>query len=122
MSDDEPKSYNTDWLANCAYGYGYGYTREQALALMSEYVRADEGEVTVDLFEHTGNVTTSAFNISFEGDVVTHERVTIEIDDEWRRFRDAAVTATGLGQRYTDRAETVEDDNTVTKHGDPDDV
>jgi hypothetical protein len=115
MSDeetDEPKGYDTDWLANCPYGYGYGYTREQALAVMSEYVRCDEGDTfEVDLFEHTGNVKQSAFNITFEGEVVSHERVTIEVDREWQRFRDAAVTAIGVGARYAERAESVGDDD-----------
>ena len=108
-TDDEPAGYDTDWLATCAYGYGYGYTKEQALIVMSEYVRADNGEIDVDLFEHTGNVEQTAFNIRFEGEVLTRECVTIEIDDEWRKFRDAAVTARGLAQRYTDTAEVVDD-------------
>jgi hypothetical protein len=76
---------------------------------MSEYVRIEDGEFEVDFFEHTGNVELSALKLRFEGEVVTHERVTIEADEEWERFRSAAVTAKGNGQRYAVQAEPVDD-------------
>lgn len=113
MTDNErPPKSETDWLANSPYGFGYGYTKAQALREMAEFVRCDDGEeFTVDLFEHTGNVEMSMGSVRFKGEMVAHERLTIEADDEWNRFRAATITAKGNGEHYAEQSEAVDDDN-----------
>lgn len=99
----------TDWLANCNRGYGVGYTREQALAEMVKHIHPKEDEeVTIDLFEHTGNFTVSALSVQFEGDVHTHQRV--EVDGEY--LKDIGERALGVESRVSNvlmDAEEIED-------------
>ncbi|NPB73692.1 hypothetical protein G7L60_24465, partial [Shigella sonnei] len=65
MSDRDIPESETDWLANCAYGYGFGYTRSQALMEMMKHVHREE-DLTVVLTEHRGDVFVGPTGARFE--------------------------------------------------------
>jgi len=106
-SSEERKGYETDWVADCAYGYGYGYTKEQALEEMAKHVRSSDGEIEVVLIEHVGNVTTSLSGIEVD-EFVSGEKVTLPSDD-LEELKHLAIESGGKAARLLDGAEHVEE-------------
>lgn len=104
-SDTTYDGTETDWLANCVYGYGIGYTPEQALTEMARNVTIDS-TTEVELIEHVGDARMGPGGAEVET-LVSGQRLTLEPDALTDSgFRGAAIDAHVTAEALLADAET----------------